>query len=175
MCWQSAAASFTVYVWKVNSSAASLSTCFSLIYLLFCRPTFLFWWLSYLKAALVVCVSNDRFLLSPSTRLFCSRESISFSLRQTWWIWCRMPGLLRGAAGSQPSWPWLNVSVLNGGTSRQPGIRWLTELSLCVFVCLRPASAMLLYQPALSHFTSLHFHSFYFSGSFINLTCGPIN
>ncbi len=79
--------------------------------------------------------TNDRFIFSPSTRLFYNRESISFSLSQTWWIWRVMPGLLRGVAGSQPLWPWLNVRVLNRGTLRQPGIRWLPELSLCVFVC----------------------------------------
>lgn len=153
-CLQSAAVSFPVSVCgnRTAFSAGSevsvtLKTLLSFLYL--CpplSPLFLFWWLSYLKARLgLIFISNDRFFFSPSTGLFYNGESISFSLGQTWWIWRGMPGPLRGFAGSQPLWPWLSVNVLNRGTSRQPGIRWLAELSLCVFVCHPPpASAPLL-------------------------------
>lgn len=72
------------------------------------------------------------FFPTQSARLFYNRD---FHLAQTWWIWRGMPGLLRGVSGLQPLWPWLSVNVLNRGTSRQCGIRWLAELSRCVFVC----------------------------------------
>ncbi len=178
---------YCICVWKLNSILSQHwsvcyiqdSTCFSCIYLLLCHLCFSLLIVIVLQVRPVqIFIPNDRVLFFAKPKIVFTTVNPSLSLSQTWWIWRGMPGPLRGAGGSQPLWLWLKVNVLNRGTSHQPGIRWLPELSLHFFVYrLLAVSAPLphFYPLSVSHFTSFHLYSFQFSGSFINLTCDSIN
>lgn len=80
-CLQPAAVSFSVSVFESEtfSSGTEVSlTCRNLLFLLFSSVTSRCWQILYLKSRRVpIFIPNDRFLFTPSTRLFYNEESIS--------------------------------------------------------------------------------------------------
>lgn len=136
LCLSVETAAFSDSRWGVHY--AQECACFYFFPVLLYHPCFLSWYGNVFKCPAIFCslFSKTDFLWWPSPRLFSNRESISFSLSQPWYH--RMPGAAPGSLWLAAFMPWSTMNVWNHDTRSQPGIRWLTVRSHCVFVCYLP-------------------------------------